>query len=404
MKRIITMVGTSIFENYKEQHKDVGFAKLVENLRNIEAYKYNEEIDRIREIKEKLNRWINKSNDEDKEDISAEIKSIIRLKEQFKDYVEMYFLCSDTILSKVAGEILEEFIFNNMNMFNDIDIKNNSIVIVESLVVDDGEKFKKGMNHLVDKVYSIANEYWDDVVINITGGFKATIPYLTILAQVNKCPIYYIFETTDALIKIPYIPININWDIFEKNEKFFMGIEKGEIKEFPKGLNNVDDLMSIISKEDIIHFNPLGVTLWEKYKERFELFYVSKVAKEYISLNREKRQMLDNYLMKLKKDLEENPSHSKLHHELKGIDIKNFDCFKDGHIRMLYQMKKRKTRYGVEKLDVYVGDIAIDSDVHNAESEYVGRFKNNLSKIEDLSKYEVYRIEKQSKRNIEGGI
>jgi hypothetical protein len=35
--------------------------------------------------------------------------------------------------------------------------------------------------------------YWDDVVLNITGGYKAIIPIMSIIGQIRKLPTYYIF-------------------------------------------------------------------------------------------------------------------------------------------------------------------------------------------------------------------
>ncbi|MEM3513087.1 MAG: hypothetical protein QXH13_02795, partial [Thermoplasmata archaeon] len=151
--------------------------------------------------------------------------------------------------------------------------------VIKNLQVSDREKFEDGMNRLVNKMYEISSDFWENVVVNITGGFKATIPFLTILSQVNKCPVYYIFEKTDVLIKIPNIPINVNWNVFEEHEKLFLDIEKEGIKKLSGGLKDIADIKAIVEYTgDLISFNPLGLTLWKKYKERFELFYISPIV------------------------------------------------------------------------------------------------------------------------------
>lgn len=43
---------------------------------------------------------------------------------------------------------------------------------------------------------------------------------------------------------------------------------------------------------------------------------------------------------------------------------------------------------------IYIGDIVIGSEVHNAETEYIKQFVSSLPKIENLSSYEIYRIDK----------
>ena len=66
--------------------------------------------------------------------------------------------------------------------------------VISDLQVKDSKRFIKGMRNLIDEIFEIADEYWGNVIMNITGGYKASIPYLTILAQLNGCPIYYILK------------------------------------------------------------------------------------------------------------------------------------------------------------------------------------------------------------------
>ncbi|HAA80368.1 MAG TPA: hypothetical protein DCE09_01740 [Thermoanaerobacter sp.] len=398
MRKVITMVGTSIFDNYREENtSDTLFKRYIEDLKDKGESEYGEEIRRIRDIKNKIAKWINEKKLEDKVDISAEVKSLIKLKEELKEELEIYLLCSDTLLSIVAGEIIEEFIEDNEEMFN-TQADRVKKEIIKDLQVSNREKFEDGMNRLVNKMYEISNDFWENVVVNVTGGFKATIPFLTILSQVNKCPVYYIFEKTDVLIKIPNIPINVNWNVFEEHEKLFLDIEKEGIKKLSEGLKDIADIKAIVEYTgDLISFNPLGLTLWKKYKERFELFYISPIVKEFIE-RKENKLVVDNSLMELKRRLLNNPDHPDLDHKLHGIDLKGFKCFKHKErnlqVRIIYTTERWETSYGSEELNIYIGDIAIGSEVHNAESEYIKQFANNLSKIENLSSYEIYRIDK----------
>lgn len=134
----------------------------------------------------------------------------MKLKEELKDNFEIHLLCSDTVLSKLAGELIRDILPNLINNHDEV----KGLYILKDLQIWDRKKFAEGMVNLIIKISNIANDYWENVVINITGGFKATVPYLTILAQINKCEMYYIFEKTDALIKIPYVPLDIRWEIF----------------------------------------------------------------------------------------------------------------------------------------------------------------------------------------------
>ncbi len=164
---------------------------------------------KINNIKKEISKWIDK--EKDKFNISAEVKSLKKISDELKEDLEVYLLASDTVLSRLAGEILQEFI---PKIVPKCEVK--KLEIIKDLQIWYRKDFNKGMSNLISKIYEISGEYWDNVVINITGGYKATIPYLTILAQINNCPIYYIFEDTDALIKIPNIPFSKDWFDWEE--------------------------------------------------------------------------------------------------------------------------------------------------------------------------------------------
>lgn len=396
MKKIIMTTGTSLFENYMEDRKDdINFRNYVEDLMDRDGEEYDTEKSRTHYLNNKINEWL--KNKTDKTNASAEIKSLVKLKEELKDDFEIYLLCSDTVLSRLAGEILKEKLsdIQSLNPYHIYCYK------IDNIQVKNMERFKYGMCNLINRIYHIAASYWANIVINITSGYKATIPYLTILAQVNKCPIYYIFEGTDALIKIPYIPQDINWKVFEENENFFMRLERTKIEEIPSGINYREEVESLIERVDnLISLNPLGITLWEKYKERYDIFYISEIVDDYIERSKKDyEEICKKSFLELKRRLQEEPHHPDLNHSL-SIDLKGFKCFKHKEenlqVRILYKVVERETRYRIVVKDIYIGIISIGSEVHNADSEYVESFKMNINKISNLEAYSVYKIEKES--------
>jgi putative CRISPR-associated protein (TIGR02619 family) len=226
MKKIITTVGTSLFENYQKKYRDTTFKNLYDSFKDndnkISAKGLDDEKSRKKSLIDKFNSNYFKNNF----DASAEIKSLIKLQEELKEDFDIYLLHSDTELGRLAAEIIKDNIF----LYEEYGLKISRVDIhpIENLQIQNRQKFIQGMQELINKIYKISQNYWGNVVINITGGYKATIPYLTILAQVNQCPIYYIFENTDALIQIPNIPIDINWKLFEDYWKsFFFNREIG---------------------------------------------------------------------------------------------------------------------------------------------------------------------------------
>jgi CRISPR/Cas system-associated protein Csm6 len=98
---------------------------------------------------------------------------------------------------------------------------------LKELQIWEGKVFQeKGLKELTDYLNKNVEGRFEhssipNLVYNITGGYKALIPYMTIMAQLNKLPLFYIFEDTDDLIEIPQMPISINYSLFSKYKHIF---------------------------------------------------------------------------------------------------------------------------------------------------------------------------------------
>jgi len=396
MKKVITMVGTSLFENYLEKHSND------ENLKKAYNYFLNNrskatDLDRESNRKKNIEKSFNENYFKNNPNASAEIKSFIKLKEELNEELEIYLLYSDTALSRLAAEILQRA----LSYFEEL--KNcpvHSPLKIKGLQIWNRGEFNEGMVNLIQTIEKISQGYWGNIIINITGGYKATIPYLTILAQVNRCPIYYIFEDTDTLIKIPYIPIDIKQSIFEKHKDFFRKLEREEISELPQGLSEDErkDISSLLEQTDNLYtLNPLGIILWEKYKRIFEIFYVSDLVQNYISQDARRKVIFEKSAKELKRRYISNPNDPDLNHKIMGFDNREgFKCFKHKEenlqVRILYKIKEWETRYGSKEFDIYIGNIKIGSDVHNVETEYVEDFGREMEKIRNIDQYKIYEI------------
>jgi putative CRISPR-associated protein (TIGR02619 family) len=296
MKKIITTVGTSLFENYHKKYRDTAFESAYNFFKNkeISAKELDKQELRKKSLIDKFNSNYFKNNF----DASAEIKSLIKLQEELKEDFDIYLLHSDTALGRLAAEIIKD----NISLYEEYGLKISRVDIhpIENLQIQNRQKFIQGMQELINNIYKISQNYWGNVVINITGGYKATIPYLTILAQVNQCPIYYIFENTDALIQIPNIPIDINWKLFEDYWKSFSLIEKSNgIKESDLPEKFLKDCRAFLESVDIDNehccvLNPLGEILWNKYKEKYFVFYTTDDIYEKIKNHKEIQRIFES--------------------------------------------------------------------------------------------------------------
>lgn len=217
MLKVITTVGTSVFGNYRKFNKDDDI-KL--NYLNRPFKDRNEE--RSDKEKAKVRRWTEELSD--KSQISAEIKSLLKIKEAGNDDLEVYLLATDTVASYLAAEIVKEVLEKEgIKVCFDPEVD-----VIRDLQVDDFKKFERGKDNLIRRISQLIDEFSkdkkkdkkrkyirDNVIFNVTGGYKGVIPLLTILAQLYECEIFYIFENSDDSITIPRIPINFDAFLLE---------------------------------------------------------------------------------------------------------------------------------------------------------------------------------------------
>ncbi|MCM8808388.1 MAG: putative CRISPR-associated protein [Candidatus Omnitrophica bacterium] len=294
MKKVITMVGTSIFENYFEKNDDKTIKKYYDVLKEKREKDWDNDKNRRESVEKAIIKWI--QSESNKKNISAEIKSLAKLQEELKENFDIYLLCSDTILSRLAGQIIKDVL---LQLFNNRRIETK---VIGGLQIWDRKEFNAGMSNLISEIYSIADGYWDNVIINITGGYKATIPYLTILAQINRCPIYYIFEDTDALIKIPNIPFStewFDWKTLEKYESYLIKLDQGIIdkSEVQKLLNSdfYEKYSFLVWTEgDLAELNPIGRIIFNKYNEQFVKFFATDEVFALIEKDENLKKLLQN--------------------------------------------------------------------------------------------------------------
>jgi putative CRISPR-associated protein (TIGR02619 family) len=267
MKTIITTVGTSIFTNYQKKRDDLN-----DKIKDLELKSYgnwDDWKDDIEIIRKTIDEWLNNN------DASAEIKSILKLKEGYSD-VSVYLIATDTILSALAAEIVGEYLKQkNIEVLFD-----KSKDIIKELQVKDRNKFVKvGLSNLIKRLKSLMGESYEDMIFNITGGYKALIPFMTLMGQIYNIPICYIFEETDELIELPQAPVDFDFSVIEENYIAFQSLGKNQLpssEEFERNfgtdvfnkLKN-ENLVEEIDEDEKVNLTPLGIMLVKRYEELF---------------------------------------------------------------------------------------------------------------------------------------
>lgn len=218
---IFTLTGISLLDEEKELlgRKSV-FEKELEEIKNhanIEAIITNNRI--LKKQKEiVLTLWAGKSLRDEISRFSAEIASLNRLGAlQSGSSDKIILIVSQTPDCAFSGIVNGKFIIykqKNNQKWDSITFgsaqegvfscNNVEIKIIDGLQVKNAEEFRtKGVLNLFDfvsKKMAAEGSLYDDTIFNITGGFKAVIPFATVLAFEKKMSLIYLYEESDDLI------------------------------------------------------------------------------------------------------------------------------------------------------------------------------------------------------------
>ncbi len=115
------------------------------------------------------------------------------IQEEIKDSLEVYLIATETILSRIAAEIIQTKLngYNagggkTNNVFFEADKEAPECDVIQGLDVKNADEFSNtGLPNLIERLKEIGINK-EKIILNITGGYKGVIPYLTILGQVYK--------------------------------------------------------------------------------------------------------------------------------------------------------------------------------------------------------------------------
>ncbi len=197
---------------------------------------------------------------------SAEISSLYKIDPN--EQAEIYLICTETVLSKLCGNVLKKHYGERVK----------EVKVISGLQIQDKKKFEtEGLVYLFDEIERISQGYWQDVAINMTGGYKAIIPFLTVISQIYKVPAYYMFDDKEQsgyeLLKMPQIPIDINWSEFEKYKGVWEDLRKGisNWTEYQAKNQLMDDFHACVwmdeSSPDFALISGLGEAFYRRYQQ-----------------------------------------------------------------------------------------------------------------------------------------
>ncbi|MDI9870616.1 hypothetical protein [Flectobacillus roseus] len=258
-RTIIVTVGTSLCERNEI------------NTTGLKGYLYNETHKSLKKQhltrckKDLLHLLENKQDNT----ICAELQSIAKIRESNVD-IEVYLICTDTILSPLCAEFIAKRLINNGIS---VKFECNNRHIIEGLIVDGinaSTTFEEtGFPNLIQTIKDIEKHANEETrpILNISGGYKALIPVMTIMGQLYDMEINYMYEDAEELIKINSLPINFDWD---KGEFYLEYIKAEGLKTIVNNQVELDYLRSVgIIKKNQFKLSILG-ELFREYLENLD--------------------------------------------------------------------------------------------------------------------------------------
>lgn len=203
---IISTVGASLITNYAKYVK----ADPWRFLDSIDMMSQEE----IEELKVEILNYLRSLGDNFLK-ASAELNSIIGILQMADlsrfDEIELMFIISDTKQGCLIAEVLTEFFMKQLNEFNGKKLK-VYYDVVSGLSYVDAEHATRGLPTLAAKIAMwIKNKraMGHEVIVNVTGGFKAESIYAALISLIAETPTYYMHEKFKKAIRLPPIASEI---------------------------------------------------------------------------------------------------------------------------------------------------------------------------------------------------
>jgi hypothetical protein len=149
-------------------------------------------------------------------------------------------------------EKIKESDFSSKHIIKDLNLKGYS---------------ENGLLNLIEQIKNITIESGTvNTLLNITGGYKALIPPITILAQLYHISIFYLYEDSNDIIQLPAMPVGFDWEIIEKYITLLFNDKKRADIKWQQDVLEMQNL-NLVSKNGT-NLTPLGIILREYLKDK----------------------------------------------------------------------------------------------------------------------------------------
>lgn len=137
--------------------------------------------------------------------VSAETNSLQAMNATNEDAI--FLLHTDTEDGEICAQAVADVLERHRG------IKAN-LQRIANLQMVDAEGFRRrGVQALFQTLQRLVNDaHGHEIALNVTGGFKSVVPYVTLFGLLKLVPVYYIFERSNALLRLPSVPIQYDYE------------------------------------------------------------------------------------------------------------------------------------------------------------------------------------------------
>lgn len=147
------------------------------------------------------------------EQTSAEIHSLAKM--GLASGHRVHLLVTDSLDGQICAELNQKYL---IQLF-DCEVRLEPIPGLQAH--SHREFISTGLKNLLTRLIRLLEDYQcQDLIINITAGYKSLAPYLTILGMIYDFPISYLYEKSQEVLTLERLPVrydeSVIWDVQEK--------------------------------------------------------------------------------------------------------------------------------------------------------------------------------------------
>jgi putative CRISPR-associated protein (TIGR02619 family) len=210
------------------------------------------------------------------ENLSAEIQTVIKIRDMNpgKEF-RVHLICTDTILSVICARLVKKVLEEAPQI--ETVFEENSNHIVKGLIVD-GEHAVQSFSEIgfpnlirIVREIELKSSPSNRPILNISGGYKALIPVMTIMGQLYEMEIVYMYEKSTELITLGKFPIEFDWGLVTEYSTVLQERD-GRLVELKKQ-DNMDLLVELLDfglvrKENDDYVITVVGSLFKEFAER----------------------------------------------------------------------------------------------------------------------------------------